>query len=224
MRLLELYLKAFGSFTEGRIELPDAGGPGLCVFHGANEAGKSTALRAIRGLIYGIPARSPDDFIHRYPDLRIGARMRFDDGEELSVMRRKRAKASLYDYADSAVLESDRMDRLVEAVPELLFERFYGLDHLSLREGSAALLRDDGEVGPRSSEQASGLPTSEEYSTASRTRRGNSLRRGRIPGASIWQSPNGSRHRRRSNPSRSIPGIGRHRSVSFERAVSSSNR
>jgi len=147
MRLLELYLKAFGSFTERRIELPGVDGPGLCVLHGANEAGKSTALRAIRGLIYGIPARSPDDFIHRYADLRIGARLRFSDGEELAVMRRKKAKASLYDYDDSAVLESDRMDRLVEAVPELLFERFYGLDHRSLREGSAALLRDDGEVG-----------------------------------------------------------------------------
>ena len=150
MRLLELYLKAFGPFTERRIELPDADGPGLCVLYGANEAGKSTALRAIRGLLYGIPSRSPDDFIHRYSDLRLGARMRFEDGEELAVMRRKKSKDSLYTYDDSAVLDKDhldRLDRLAEDVPELLFERFYGLDHRSLSDGSEQLLADDGEVG-----------------------------------------------------------------------------
>jgi uncharacterized protein YhaN len=159
VRLLELYLKAFGSFSErAPIELPDLGGAGLCVFYGSNEAGKSTALRAIRALIYGIPTRSSDDFIHRYPDLRIGARMRFDDGEELAVMRRKKNKDSLYRYDDSAVIKSERLDQLVEAVPEFLFERFYGLDHQSLTDGSDALLQDDGEVGRALFGAGLGLP------------------------------------------------------------------
>lgn len=148
MRFLEIYLKAFGLFSDrAPIELPDIDGPGLCVIYGSNEAGKSTALRAIRALLYGIPARSPDDFIHRYADLRIGARLRFDDGQELAVMRRKKTKDSLYTYDDLDVEPSDRLDRLADAVPESLFERFYGLDHRGLADGSAALLQDDGEVG-----------------------------------------------------------------------------
>ena len=148
MRFLELYLKAFGPFSErAPIQFPDVGGPGLCVIYGSNEAGKSTALRAIRGLLYGIPTKTPDDFVHRYADLRIGARLRFDDGEELAVMRHKKTKDSLYSYDDLEVLRSERLERLVETVPESLFGRFYGLDHPGLREGSAALLQDDGEVG-----------------------------------------------------------------------------
>jgi uncharacterized protein YhaN len=148
LRFLELNLKAFGTFSErAPIGLPDVDGPGLCVIYGSNEAGKSTALRAIRGLLYGIPTKTPDDFVHRYADLRIGARLRFDDGQELAVMRHKKNKDSLYSYDDEEVIRSERLDRLVEAVPESLFERFYGLDHPGLREGSAALLQDDGEVG-----------------------------------------------------------------------------
>ncbi len=148
MRFLELNLKAFGPFTaRPPLVVHEVGGPGLCVIHGANEAGKSTALRAIRGLLYGIPVRSPDDFVHRYADLRIGARLRFDDGEELAVIRRKKAKDSLYAEDDQSVLRSERLEALVEAVPEPLFERFYGLDHRGLSDGSAALLQDDGEVG-----------------------------------------------------------------------------
>ena len=148
MKFLELHLKAFGPFTERPpLALHEVGGPGLCVIHGANEAGKSTALRAIRGLLYGIPVRSPDDFVHRYADLRIGARLRFDDGEELAMIRRKKAKDSLYSADDRSVLRSERLEALLEAVPEPLFERFYGLDHRGLSEGSAALLQDDGEVG-----------------------------------------------------------------------------
>lgn len=148
MRILELTLKAFGPFTDRPpLALGDAEGPGLCVVYGANEAGKSTALRAIRGLLYGIPTRTDDDFVHPYPQLRIGARLRFDDGEELAVIRRKKAKDSLYTADDQDVLRSERLAALVEAVPEPLFERFYGLDHRVLRDGSAALLQDDGEVG-----------------------------------------------------------------------------
>lgn len=148
MRFLEIHLKAFGLFDDrAPIELPDVGGPGLCVVYGPNEAGKSTALRAIEALLYGIPARSPDAFVHPYPKLRIGARLRFDDGHELGMMRRKKPKDSLYTYDDREVLRSDRLDQLVERVPQALFARFYGIDHPRLVEGSAALLADDGEVG-----------------------------------------------------------------------------
>ena len=65
----------------------------------------------------------------------------------LPAWRRKKAKDSLYSADDQSVLRSERLQALVEAVPESLFERFYGLDHRGLSDGSAALLPDDGEVG-----------------------------------------------------------------------------
>jgi len=146
LRILELDLKAFGPFTGKRLALGD-GGPGLCVIHGANEAGKSSALRAIHDLLYGIPARSPDDFLHRYADLRVGARLRFADGEELAFVRRKGNKDTVQCYEGDAGQPLARLEELQRAVPEPVFLNFYGLDHEGLSRGSRALLDDDGELG-----------------------------------------------------------------------------
>lgn len=141
-------MRAYGAFEDpAPITLPAADGPGLCVIHGPNEAGKSTLLRAIRALIYGIPAQSPDRLDREYSAMRIAARLRFDDGGELAFTRRKRNKDPLYDHADGERIDAARLDRLVEAVPETLFDRLYGLDSEELRRGAAALLADDGEVG-----------------------------------------------------------------------------
>ena len=49
MRIAELQLEAFGPFTDRALALGGPSEPGLCVIHGENEAGKSSALRAIRG-------------------------------------------------------------------------------------------------------------------------------------------------------------------------------
>ena len=45
---------------------------GVHVVYGRNEAGKSTALRAITGLLYGIAQNTPDAHVHKMPDLRVG--------------------------------------------------------------------------------------------------------------------------------------------------------
>lgn len=150
MRIRELYLKAFGPFTDQRIvfDASDSGpGPGLCVVHGPNEAGKSSALRAIRDLLYGIPARSTDNFRHAYPAMRVGARLVFSDGEELAFLRRKGTKDTLLSYDDAEPIADGRLDALARAVPASLFESFYGLDHVALSLGSKALLDDEGELG-----------------------------------------------------------------------------
>ena len=60
MRLLELRLLAYGPFTEVELDL-DCGAPALHVLHGRNEAGKSTTLRALTGLLFGIEERTRDD-------------------------------------------------------------------------------------------------------------------------------------------------------------------
>lgn len=147
MRIRELHLKAFGPFTDLRLVLSEPEGPGLTVIHGRNEAGKSSARRAIHDLLYGIPPRSPDDFVHRYAEMRIGARLVFDDGEALEFLRRKGVKNVFRSLDDRATIEPTRLLELIERIPEPLFDRFYGLDHRRLTEESRALLEDEGDLG-----------------------------------------------------------------------------
>ncbi|MFK7897983.1 MAG: AAA family ATPase [Myxococcota bacterium] len=150
MNLLELDLKAFGPFTDRRLVLSEEDATSLCVIYGPNEAGKSSVLRAVHDLLYGIPARSTDNFVHDHPKMRVGGRLRFAGGEELAFMRRKAIKQSVYDYADKKALKPEALSLLTaatEAVPEETFNRFFGLDRARLANGSRELFEGGGEVG-----------------------------------------------------------------------------
>ena len=58
MKILELALHAFGPFTDAVLDL-SAGQEGLHLIYGPNEAGKSSALRALRQALFGIPRSRP---------------------------------------------------------------------------------------------------------------------------------------------------------------------
>lgn len=88
MKILSLDLIAYGPFTDTVIDLA-AGTQGLHIVYGPNEAGKSSALRALRHLLYGIPERSPDAFRHPFAKMRIGAVLKSARGDVLEVLRRK---------------------------------------------------------------------------------------------------------------------------------------
>ena len=75
MKILELALYAFGPFSDVVLDL-SAGQQGLHLIYGPNEAGKSSALRALRQALFGIPAQSADSFIHSYTKMRIGLTLR----------------------------------------------------------------------------------------------------------------------------------------------------
>ena len=68
MRIAKLELLAYGPF---RGLVLDWSRPGIHVVYGRNEAGKSTTLRAITGLLYGIDAKTTDNHVHKFADLRI---------------------------------------------------------------------------------------------------------------------------------------------------------
>src|SRR3954451_23513544 len=94
MKILELGLLAFGPFTDVVLDL-SGGREGLHLVYGPNEAGKSSALRALRQALFGIPAQSADDLRHTYSKLRIGMRLRSGDGRELAFIRRNGTKNTL---------------------------------------------------------------------------------------------------------------------------------
>lgn len=142
MKLLDLHLLAYGPFTDHHLDL-SAGSEGLHVVFGPNEAGKSSALRALRALLYGVPERTQDDFLHGKTDLKVGGLFRIEDGTELHCYRRKGRKNTLLD-ANGDPIGEDSLARLLGGVAEPLFQRLFGIDYEALVSGGQALLVERG--------------------------------------------------------------------------------
>lgn len=145
VRLLELRLLAFGAFSGEVLRLgarPDA----VQLVYGPNEAGKSTALRAIRALLFGIPEKTRDGYRHAMKELRVGGRLARGDGSALDVVRRKGRKNTLLGVNDES-LEDDALEPFLGGASEEVFMAMYGLTHESLRSGGEALLRGQGDIG-----------------------------------------------------------------------------
>ena len=145
MKIKTLHLDAYGPFT-GKVlefsESPDR----LNLIYGPNEAGKSSLLRAIRAFLFGIPARTPDNFLHTYGDLQIRGELTDADGVTHRFMRVKGNQDTLRDFNGSPVPDS-QLAQLLGGVEEHLFDQFFGLDSQRLAEGGQALLEGKGELG-----------------------------------------------------------------------------
>jgi uncharacterized protein YhaN len=146
VRLLDLHLKAFGPFTDRRLDL-SGGTEGLHVVFGPNEAGKSSALRALKALLYGIPVRSGDNFLHPYDQLRIGARLLLKDGRELAILRRKGTKGTLLAPDSEEPLDDQLLAPCLQGMEEALFSSVFGIDHEALIQGGEELREQKGDVG-----------------------------------------------------------------------------
>jgi uncharacterized protein YhaN len=143
VKFLSMHMPAFGPFTDFQLEF---GSPGLQVVYGPNESGKSSSLRAFRALLYGIHSRTPDDFLHAYGKLAIGAKLQHSDGTVLELVRRKKRKDSLKTL-DGETVDQARLGRFTGNLTEEVFDRLYGLDHSTLSSGGKALLDEGGKVG-----------------------------------------------------------------------------
>jgi uncharacterized protein YhaN len=162
MQLTELHLKAFGPFTDQVLQL-GSGAQRLVLVCGLNEAGKSSALRAIAGLRFGIDARSKDRFVHDYAQMRVGGVFVDAQGKSYSLMRRKGTGVTLK-FADFARGGVELPEPVPAAVNQLLtgglsqddYKTMFGLDHAALRAGGAALARGEGEIGAALFEASAG--------------------------------------------------------------------
>jgi len=144
VRLLELELKAYGPFTGAVLDF--SGAPGLYLVFGPNEAGKSSALRALTALLYGIEGQTGDAFRHPYADLRVGGKLRHTDGSVLHVVRRKGHKNTLLG-PDGKGVEDVRLEPFLGGVSRELFRTMFAIDHEQLRKGGEQMLHSEGEVG-----------------------------------------------------------------------------
>ena len=144
MRLMFLKLIAYGNFTDRGLVFPE--GKGLYVIYGPNEAGKSTCIRALRGLLYGVPETTKDDFFHESSRLRIGGGLMRSDGERLSVVRRKGRKDTLLGV-DGRPLSEDTVRSFLGGVDLETFIRVFGMSRDELMFGGRAIMEGKGGVG-----------------------------------------------------------------------------
>jgi uncharacterized protein YhaN len=145
VRFLELSLIAFGPFTDRRIDL-SGGSEGLHLVFGPNEAGKSSALRAVVDLLFGIPVQTRDAHLHDNQALRIGGHLRRTSGEELRFIRRKGTKRTILGPNEEPLPDSV-LEPFVGGVTRELFVTMFGLDHARLIEGASSLLEGQGQLG-----------------------------------------------------------------------------
>jgi uncharacterized protein YhaN len=143
MKTTELNLAAFGPFTDKVLPFD---GTGLHIVYGPNEAGKSSALRGLKSLLYGIDERTADNFIHANDKLRIQGTLLASDGHELRFVRRKGRKNTLLTQ-DDEVLDQHVLDPFLQGVTAELFETLFGIDHQALVHGGQEILDQKGEVG-----------------------------------------------------------------------------
>jgi len=138
-------LPAFGPFTDFLLDFP-RGDVDLHILYGPNEAGKSSLLRAVRQMLFGIAARSEDDFLHEYRKLRAGGTVTNRDGTSLQFFRKKAQQQTLRDAADQPLSEHALVPFL-GAVNEAYFTNMFGLTADQLRTGAKTLLKGEGDLG-----------------------------------------------------------------------------
>jgi uncharacterized protein YhaN len=146
LKILRLDLRAFGPFTDVSLDL-SGGSQGLHLIYGPNEAGKTSALRALGQLLYGIPGNSSDNFLHPYPKLRVGAELAGRDGARLTLLRRKGTKNTLLAADDQTPLPDTELRAMLGGCDQAQFEAMFGINHPALVAGGQEILRGHGEVG-----------------------------------------------------------------------------
>lgn len=144
MEIRELNLAAFGPFTERTLVFGSTA-CGLHIVYGPNEAGKSSALRGLKALLYGVDERTADDFIHSKDKLRVAGRVCAANGTELVFARRKGRKNTLLS-PDGEPLDENALVPFLQGVSPELFETLFGIDHQALVQGGREILEQKGEV------------------------------------------------------------------------------
>jgi uncharacterized protein YhaN len=147
VRLLRLQLNAFGPFTNFSVDLSQ-GEASFHLFWGPNEAGKSSALRALESLFYGMEGDDTEAFMHPASKLSIGADFQASNGDVLSVTRRRGRERSVVDTRGDIIKdENTPWGNGLRALDRQAFQRMFGLNQRRLSEGGKELVHGKGDLG-----------------------------------------------------------------------------
>ena len=145
MKFIELELSPFGHFEQHKLDFSDPS-KSFHLIYGANEAGKSTTLRAIEGFLFGIPKNSRDGFQYDNALLRINAVLESTTLGSRTLVRRKGNKNTLLD-ADGRPVDDELITSALGGLDRSVFSKMYGLNHDALIEGAKGLLAGGGNLG-----------------------------------------------------------------------------
>lgn len=147
MRFRDLRLIRFGRFADTTLDFgPQAGGQGaLHVILGANEAGKSTTLRAVRSLLFGFHPQCDDAFLYPYGLLRVGATLERECGSVQLFVRRKGNVGTLLD-GDGGTLADTLLGPFLGGTDQDVYNRLNCLDHADVRRGGDNLREGRGDL------------------------------------------------------------------------------
>ena len=144
MRFDTIHIPSFGPFTDFKLDFEKTNHD-IHLIYGANEAGKSSLLRGIHQMLYGIPGQSKDNFIHDHKNMRIGGSISNTNGT-LSFLRKKGRNNTLLDPQGNTI-DDAQLERFLGSVNGEFFDSMFGLDTQSLRDGADALLSGEGDLG-----------------------------------------------------------------------------
>jgi uncharacterized protein YhaN len=143
MKIRRLDLIAYGPFTNETMEF---NADNLHVIYGPNEAGKSTALRALQAVLYGMTEKR-DAFLHPWEMMRVG--MSVEVGNQVIAVERRKGKgvrSLVYAGTDRAVT-GEEWNRVLPVLDQNLFVQMFGLDYQRLVEGGRELAEGKGDIG-----------------------------------------------------------------------------
>lgn len=147
MIIERLDLLAFGRFSGESIDL-SAGPTRFHLVYGPNESGKSTSLRAIHSLLFGIPVRSDDNYVHDYKSMRIGGRLRDSVSQAVvECVRRKGQQRTLLTQDESTEIDPAVIARMLPGIDAETFAKRFGLSHQELVRGGREITEGGGELG-----------------------------------------------------------------------------
>ena len=155
MRFAWLNLERYGAFSDRRLHFrPESH---VHIVHGANEAGKTTALSAIGDLLFGFGHNTSHAFLHDAATLRLGASLRLGTGAELDFRRRKGKKTNTLLDADDKPLPDELLDPVTGTLTRDSFQAEFGLTAAALRKGGEDLVRTGGRLAEMLAASSAGL-------------------------------------------------------------------
>ncbi len=114
---------------------------------GANETGKTTSLTAIEDMLFGIPERSPYNFLHSYENMRIGAVL--ENGDDCFEFQRRKTRRGMILGVDGNPLSGDErlLAPFLGGADRFYFDRMFNLSHGRLAEGGKVIIEAKDDVG-----------------------------------------------------------------------------
>ncbi len=156
MKIDRLDLIAYGNLTNTSFDIAGTG-RSMVVVYGDNEAGKTTALNAIRHWLFGFEHLADEvNFRHKASSLRVGGILS-NSAESLASIRRKGRKDTLLASDGKTPLADHALADFLKAISQQQFVDSFGLTHESLRTGGKQIAEGEGDLGAALFAAASGV-------------------------------------------------------------------